>query len=454
MTYQDSLDFLFPLHRFGIKPGLETITQLCKKIGKPEDRLGKVIHIAGTNGKGSTASMIASICQEAGFKTGLYTSPHLSDFKERIRINGEKISEEKVAFLTEQLKDKAIELQATFFEVTTAMAFKHFAEENVEISVIEVGLGGKYDATNIVSPFISVITPIGFDHMEQLGDSLEKIASEKAGIIKHNTPVVISTQNLEALEVLFRTAKERKSKAILSSAVTGVSISHESLEKLRFHISWNKGGVHDGGYYGLEVPFIGHFQAENARVSVIVAELLKIEEAAIRLGLQNVKKNTGHRARLELLRKNPYIMLDVSHNEHGIEHSLQTLYNHRHQFNRVIVIFGAMKDKEPIKMIKHLSYFANEIHFVVPKVTRALTDDELKSLLSQDELSEQTISPDKIKFSGGVSDAVRNASAAAIENDLILITGSFYVASEVLEMPEYSELNSEINSFTEEEKSH
>ncbi len=417
MTYQEAIEFLFPLHRFGMKMSLENITALCNYLGNPERRLGTVVHIAGTNGKGSTAAFIASICQEAGLKTGLYTSPHVEHFAERIRINGQMIAEERIADLTAGLKHKVQEQGATFFETTTAIAFRYFAEESLDVAIIEVGMGGRLDATNVVSPAYCLITPIDYDHQEWLGDTIEKIAAEKAGIIKSGAKTIVARQRLEAMEVIVATAKEKKSPVTIAPVVAHGQMATSTLGELAVHLK-----TQTRDYFGLRTPLWGMYQVENLRLATLCAEAMNLTERAIRDGIRNVLRNTGHRARLEVLSRSPLVILDVSHNPNGMEHTVATLLRHREQFNRLLVIFGAMQDKDISGMLAPLLRVASKFYLVSPQIERAAKVETLAALLAETTCTYQACE--------SVAQAIQAAKEDMQEKDALLVTGSFYVSGE------------------------
>lgn len=418
MTYQDAIAFLFPLHRFGMKMNLENITALCNYLGNPERRLGTVVHIAGTNGKGSTAAFMASICQEAGLKTALYTSPHVERFEERIRINGQMISEDYIAGLTADLKAKIQDLNATFFEATTAMAFRYFSEASVDVSIIEVGMGGRLDATNVVLPDYCLITPIDYDHQQWLGETIEQIAAEKAGIVKSRAQTIVARQHLEALEVIMAVAKEKRSPITVAPAVAHSQLAPSALGELAVHL---KTPVRS--YFGLRTSLWGQYQAENLRLATLCAEAMTLTERAIRDGIRHVLRNTGHRARLEILSRSPLVILDASHNPHGMEHTVRTLEQHRHEFNRLLVIFGAMQDKDIRGMLLPLARVANKFYLASANLERAARVEDLALLLSEIGAMHRTFE--------SIAQAVHAAREEMQEKDALLITGSFYVSGEV-----------------------
>lgn len=416
-SYQDAIEFLFPLHRFGIKMGLETMETLCKALGNPERKMGKVVHVAGTNGKGSTSAMIASIAKEGGEKVALYTSPHLVDFTERIRINATAIAEEAVAEYTRFLRPIVEATGATFFEITTAIAFKYFADSNATLCVVEVGMGGRLDATNVVQPHLCVVTPIGLDHTEWLGNDIPTIALEKAGIIKQGARTILSHQTLDAMEVLTRTAKEKKSKLTIAPSVTRIGSATSSIGKMRFHLHSAR-----QSYYGLETPLWAEYQQENLRTAIVAAEFLNFTEGAIRQGLLNVIENTGLRARLEVVSHRPLILLDVSHNPHGVEATVEALKKHRTEFENLFVVFGAMQDKDVKGMLIKLGELASRFFFATPKTDRALSATYLETLAHELHLAGTAFA--------STAGAISAAKSIANASDLILVTGSFYLAGE------------------------
>jgi dihydrofolate synthase / folylpolyglutamate synthase len=419
MTYQEAADFLFPLHRFGMQPGLERIQALCKTLGNPERKLRHVVHIAGTNGKGSTAAFIASMCKEAGETIGLYTSPHLTDFSERIKINGTPISHADLALQVERLKPVIESTGATFFEATTAIAFKYFADKQVTCAVIETGMGGRLDATNIVQPQFAVITPIGLDHQEYLGDTIAKIATEKAGIIKPNAKTFFAAQDLDAMEVLVRTARSVKARAFIAPSLGRIDLAPSPLGELRFHLHTDF-----RSYYGLSSPLWAAYQAENIRLAVMVAESMRYDEAIIRQGIRNVILNTGHRARLEIVSQKPRIIVDVSHNAHGAAASVQSLMNYRAELGNVKIVFGAMADKDIRGIVKELGKLNAEFFVAAPAIERAMTAAEIAAIIRELGFP--------VKEFESLISAYQAAKQSLTETDTMLITGSFYVAGELL----------------------
>lgn len=397
---------------------------LLDSIGNPE-RSFPCVHIAGTNGKGSTSAMLAAILTASGYRTGLYTSPHLVTFNERIRIDGEKISDERIATYCSQLKSKIIETKATFFEATTAIAFKYFSDENVDIAIIETGLGGRFDATNIVTPVLSIITNIGLDHTEHLGKTLSKIAYEKAGIIKKYIPCIFETIEREARAVIRHIAKQKFSKVIEPRRFSLMNVVENTLEGL----SVNLLSTH-GNYRSLFTSLPGKHQRLNLRLAVHGVEYLKHECGfkkvtikSIKRGLNNVQSLSGFHARLEAISRNPLIIADVAHNPEGIHAAVTSLK--QMLINRPVVVFGVMKDKDYRAMIDSLTTFARLVIAVQPKSERAL---------SSRQLTEEFHTKQSPAWNGGsVSDGISLALQQVRSNEAIVILGSHYVVGEAFE---------------------
>lgn len=432
MTYPETLKFLYsklPMFsrqgKAAIKPGLDNTIRLCESLGNPQDKF-KSIHIAGTNGKGSSSHMLAAIFQQAGYKTGLYTSPHLRDFRERIRINGEMISETEVIDFVSSQSELIKTLEPSFFEVTVAMAFHFFAQNNVDIAIIEVGLGGRLDSTNIIRPELSLITNIGFDHMNILGGTLTQIAGEKAGIIKQNTPVIISQKQSE-IESVFKTkAAEMNSKITFANDEWDIYRSTEnsdSSEFLKLEIK-QKNKIFQ--FSSLELDLTGTYQVKNlAGVLSAVKELraakYNLNDDAVQTALKNVKSLTGLMGRWQTLEKKPLIICDTGHNEDGIREVLSnislTTYRNLH------MVIGMVKDKEIEKILQLLPKNAM-YYFCQPDIPRAKPSIELKNEALHYDLRGNSY--DK------VSEALEAAKANAHAEDLIFIGGSTFVVAEVV----------------------
>jgi len=403
------------------KKDLVNIRELCSRLGEPQKRF-RSIHVAGTNGKGSTSHMLAAILQSAGYKTGLYTSPHLHDFRERIRVNGEMISEEKVVAFTQMSSPWFDEIEPSFFELSVAMAFDHFAHENVDIAVIEVGLGGRLDSTNIIKPELSVITNIGWDHMNILGETLEKIAGEKAGIIKPGVPVVIGETQPETRDVFLAKATELKSPIVFA-------------DQQRFANEWELSGTmlklnvadhhhEDHILFTLDLP--GIYQVRNCITVLEAVHQLRrlgwiIDQDHVKQGLSQVKKLTGLQGRWEQIGKDPLVIMDVGHNEDGIRQVVSQLalltFRHLH------IVVGMVRDKEVDNVLKLLPAEAS-YYFTQAGIPRALPAEELRKKAGAFGLQGSSW-PD-------VNTALREARQHANSDDLILICGSVFLVGEVI----------------------
>ncbi|NMW21297.1 MAG: bifunctional folylpolyglutamate synthase/dihydrofolate synthase [Chlorobiaceae bacterium] len=418
MTYQEALDFLYPLHRFGIKPGLDRVYTLLSFLGSPHKRLGLVVHIAGTNGKGTVAAALASIFQQSGRKTALYTSPHLVDFTERMRINGVQIAPEKVAYYCSLCKDVVVDNQLTFFEATTAIAFAWFADEGVDVSIIETGMGGRLDATNILDPQYAVIPSIGMDHTEWLGGTLSLIAAEKAAIIKKGCRVFTAVTEPEALlpieqqaqlceAPLFVIGKDMVSRAF--SAEPGI-LELDIRSPLR-------------EYPALKVPLTGSFHATNVSLAVLVAEEAGIASQDIYTGLERLLQ-TGYRARLEKIDTHPTILLDVSHNPDGMRVTVNALLPFRDSYRKIYVMLGLASDKDARAVICELLRLNCTFVPVTIPSERSVPAEEL-GLLCEHLGGEATV------FSSG-REGLHYLRKTAGKDDLILVTGSFYLAGDII----------------------
>jgi dihydrofolate synthase/folylpolyglutamate synthase len=401
MIYKDTLDYLFsqlPMYQrsgaAAYKEDIGNIIKACDILKDPHKKF-KSIHIAGTNGKGSTAHMLASILQEAGLKTGLYTSPHLKDFRERIKINGKMISKNQVIDFVKKNKTEFEKINMSFFEYTVAMAFDYFAESQVDIAIIETGLGGRLDSTNIISPELSVITNIGYDHTNLLGSKLEQIAKEKAGIIKKNTPVVIGRKQEKIINDIFKiTAYNKKSKIFFSEINNNISCDLN-----------------------------GEYQNENINTTIKAIEVLNwnIDNKNIYKGLKNVVKNTGLNGRWQIISKNPHIICDTGHNQDGIKNITKQLK--KINFNKLHFIFGTVKDKNIIEIIKLLPKEAM-YYFCAANIDRAFNASKLQGISLELNLQGNAYN--------SVKDAYNNAISNYKKDDLIFIGGSTFVVAEIL----------------------
>lgn len=427
MDYSQTIDFLFnqlPMFsRLGAKAyksDLTNILILSKLLENPEKKF-KSVHIAGTNGKGSTSHMLAAILQRAGYKTGLYTSPHLYDFRERIRVNGQMIPESFVTTFTGRLMSAIESIEPSFFEITVAMAFDWFAEQAVDIAVIEVGLGGRLDSTNIILPELSVITNISYDHMDLLGNTLQKIAFEKAGIIKPGIPVVIGEEQEEIKDVFLRVAAENR--APISFASRKRFVDDWKFNRHLLEVELTNKHSNEKTNYSLDLP--GIYQTKNIvtvaeTISVLNQLGLKIPEAAIHTGLQNVKKLTGLHGRWDILHDDPLLVLDVGHNEGGMKEIAKQIELTSHE--ELHLVIGMVKDKAIENILRHLPQTAN-YYFTRARTPRALSETELAA------------KAETVGFKGKTFPDVHHALQAAVDRahpkDLILVCGSVFLAGEV-----------------------
>ncbi len=415
--YATTLDFLFGLQRHGIKLGLETIGALLERTGTPE-RAYPSLHIGGTNGKGSTAAMAASMLQAAGYRVGLYTSPHLVDFRERIQVDGVAITEEKVVTWTDRLRSAAGGTQSpTFFEFITAMAFHHFAAEHVDVAVLEVGMGGRFDATNVVVPAVTAITNVTRDHEQYLGHDLPSIAFEKAGIIKQAVPVVLGELGAEAASVIRGIADERQAPCQALG------------EHFRYHIE-DAGDFAflgpQGVIEGLRCGLGGEHQLANAACAVEMVTVaaragLEVPESAIRQGLSLVRWE----GRLEIAETRPILLLDGAHNPAAARVVATYLKQFRraHPAARVIALIGMMRDKDRTGFLQELAHVCDDWVVTEPSLPRAASVDELAASLKQPEAVLHRVPLP--------ADALAHARRLAASEDLICVTGSLMLVGEV-----------------------
>lgn len=401
MTYQEVLDYLFQqfpqYQKIGgkaFKPGLDNIRKLCDYLDNPEKDL-KFVHVAGTNGKGSTCSMLASIFKEAGYQVGLFTSPHLVDFSERVRINGKEISQEDIISFVEKHKPFFDTCGASFFEWSLALALDYFRQKNVDVVILETGLGGRLDATNLVTPILSVITSISIDHIQYLGDTIHEIAKEKAGIIKKGIPVITTISNpVDALEVINEKADEMDAPIYLAPS--------------------------DDRY---ESDLKGGYQQINKGIVLKCLEVLEvfdISEIAILKGMLSVRKNTGLRGRWEELQKHPRVIADIGHNYDGVHEVVKQLEHE--EFKRLHIIWGMVEDKEISRVVSVLPKEA-KYYLSAPDIRRALDKDKLAAYFS---------SRFDFRVFPSISEAYKQALKHSNSDDLILVGGSTFVVAEII----------------------
>ena len=427
MTYKETIDYLFTrlpmFSRIGaaaIKKDLHNTIVLCESLGNPHNKF-KSIHIAGTNGKGSVSHMLAAILQTAGYKTGLYTSPHLHDFRERIKINGEMISEEFVINFTKRIQPLIDELEPSFFEITVAMAFDYFAQQEVDVAIVEVGLGGRLDSTNIITPELSVITNIGWDHMNLLGNSLEKIAQEKAGIIKPGVPVVIGEVIPESKLVFLQ--KAEKQNAQLHFAQEEFRIKSYQHSETLLMVEVEETATKHSDSYQLDLP--GIYQTKNILTVLAAIRQLQKTNWKIRVehlysALKQTKIINGLHGRWEMIAENPRVILDVGHNEDGVKQIVLQLSQTK--YNRLHLVLGMVKDKEIDTVLSLLPKEA-VYYFTRAQIPRALPEKDLQQKAMDHHLTGETFSD--------VNAALNHAKQHSSADDLILVCGSVFLVGEV-----------------------
>jgi dihydrofolate synthase / folylpolyglutamate synthase len=429
MTYGQTLEFLFSqlpaYHRVGkaaYRGDLSNTMTLDSYLGNPH-RKYPAIHIAGTNGKGSVSHMLASVLQEAGYKTGLYTSPHLRDFRERIRVNGEMITKESVVAFADKLKDIFESLKPSFFEMTVAMAFDYFAERAVDVAVIEVGLGGRLDSTNIINPVLSVITNIGHDHMDLLGNTPEKIAFEKAGIIKKDVPVVISETQPAVKEIFVSRAAEYGSR--ISFADERFSCCFQKTDNLRGERRYMVTDLLTHMKYDGTTVLCGDYQSRNlqALFSIVLnlKDIFRISGSNISDGIRNVVRNTGLAGRWQILNLEPLTICDTAHNKEGLEFVMRQIRSIPKAALHIVV--GFVNDKD-LNSVLPLFPVDAKYYFTKASVPRALNEEILKTEAARFGLAGESY-PD-------VKTALVHASEKAAKSDMIFIGGSTFVVGEVV----------------------
>ena len=427
MTYEETLHYLFTrlpmFSRIGAaayKKDLYNTIELCNYLDNPQQHF-KCVHIAGTNGKGSTSHMLAAILQTAGYKTGLYTSPHLRDFRERFRINGAMIEESFVIDFTKRIQPAIDAIEPSFFEITVAMTFDYFAHHKVDIAIIETGLGGRLDSTNVITPELSVITNIGWDHMNLLGNTLEEIAGEKAGIIKPGVPVVVGETTAITQPIFEVTAAQQQSPLIFADQVRYVADWKYQHHALKAQVSPT--GRDERTDYELDLP--GFYQTKNLVTVLEAVHQLQqkgwhIPPEAVQEGLKQVKKLTGLHGRWDVIRQHPAVVLDVGHNEDGIRQvRAQIELTDHHDLH---IVIGMVKDKEVDKVLALLPKEAT-YYFTKAQIPRALPEDQLSARAAAFELNGHTYEE--------VNTALKAALHNAHKDDLIVVCGSVFVVGEV-----------------------
>jgi dihydrofolate synthase/folylpolyglutamate synthase len=430
--YQQTIEWLYNLHLFGIKLGLKKVEKLLEYMDNPQDKL-KIIHVGGTNGKGSVCSMIASILSEAGYKVGLNTSPHLSEFTERITVNSEQITKQEVVYyarklgeIREKINEETELGYATYFEVVTAMALKYFYDSGVDFVVLEVGLGGTYDATNVVNPILTLITDVSLDHMEHLGNTLTSVAENKAGIIKQKIPVITSNKNQDVIDVISNKCEEKETRCYR----LGVEFNYVLNSSTKDGIDIDYLGINDK-YSNLKTPLIGTHQGINTSLAIAAIELLvkqyniDISEDFIYSGL----RNTSWPGRLELIQKEPYILLDGAHNPAGAKVLSESLK--LFDYDKLILLFGCSEEKDIGELLHDLAQKADMIIISKANIRRAAEPDKINEAINQLKLPSNDI---RVETIIPVSDAVKFALKQAMKKDLICICGSLFIVGEAREV--------------------
>ncbi|MBE7634746.1 bifunctional folylpolyglutamate synthase/dihydrofolate synthase [Tenacibaculum finnmarkense genomovar ulcerans] len=402
MTYQQTLDWMFaqlPMYqkegKTAFKKDLTNSIALSNELGNPEKKF-KIIHVGGTNGKGSTSHLIASVLQEAGYKVGLYTSPHLKNFTERIRINGQEIEQESIIDFISQNKQFLEAQKLSFFEMTVGMAFDYFAKQKVDIAIIEVGLGGRLDSTNIITPEVAVITNIGLDHTQFLGETLPEIAYEKAGIIKNNISVVVGERQKEVEKVFIDKANECNAKIVFASDQD----------------------------YSYKTDLLGDYQSKNVKTAVKAIRQLKdfvVSEQNIKNGLLKVVENTNLKGRWQILQQHPKVICDTAHNKEGLIYTLAQLKNE--QYKNLHIVLGVVSDKDLAAILPMFPQNAR-YYFCKPNIIRGLSEKKLKDTAEVFNLTGDLF--------GSVNEAFEAAKTQANSEDCIYIGGSTFVVAEIL----------------------
>lgn len=430
MTYTETLDFLYhslPVFQHiggsAYKPGFDNIVALEQELGEPHRRF-RSVHVAGTNGKGSVSHMLAAVLQAAGYRTGLFTSPHLKDFRERIKVNGQMISEEEVVNFVEQHREAIDRIQPSFFEITTAIAFDYFAREQVDVAVIEVGMGGRLDSTNVIRPLASVITNISWDHAQFLGDTLEKIAGEKAGIIKEMTPVVIGESQIESQLTFITRAKECSAPILFADQLYRVvDRQYVGVHQQQFTIESRL----DGETFALTVDLLGDYQRKNILTVLTTLDVLNgsggltLPREAVVEGLASAAATTGLSGRWQVVNKAPLTVCDTGHNEGGLREIVAQIA--RQHYQKLYMVLGFVADKD---LDKVLPLLPKEAHYLFTRagIERALDEKLLAERAAAYGLLGETFP--------NVTAAVKRARELASPEDMIYIGGSTFIVAEFL----------------------
>jgi len=431
MTYSETLDFLYaqlPMyHRIGaaaFKKDLTNTLALCEHLGNPHLKF-KSIHVGGTNGKGSVSHILAAVCQAAGLKTGLYTSPHYKDFRERIKVDGEYIPRHQVVDFVEKNRAVIEKIQPSFFELCVALAFDHFARERVDVAIVEVGLGGRLDSTNIITPLLSVITNISYDHQNMLGDTLPEIAFEKAGIIKPDVPVVIGETHPESAPVFLKKAAETGSEIVFADQHFEVAEKRTEYWQSTFYDVFKDKKLF---LENLEVDAAGPYQSKNLAtaiqaIEVVSRQLPMLDLKALQEGLKNLRSLTRFMGRWQIISENPTILCDSAHNEAGLRLAFEKIASLLTPHSSLHIVTGFVNDKDVYKVLglfpKNARYY-----FAKANIPRGLESPVLKEKAATHGLEGRAYS--------SVKNALKAAKRAAVPEDLIVVIGSIFVVAEVL----------------------
>ena len=418
-TYGEVLDYILQMEKFGIKLGLSNITKFLSHLGNPHNSYPS-IHVAGTNGKGSTVAIMESILMSAGYRVGAYTSPHLVDFRERVRINGRFIEKK---YITDFINDNLAKIESipiTYFEAVTALAFCYFRDEKVDAAIIETGMGGRLDATNVITPGVSIITNVATEHTKWLGFKIREIAFEKAGIIKPGIPVVTAASNLDARRVIRQVCEQNKCRMVSVFDETQWVIKQISRDNTELDIF-----TRSNKYYNLRLSLAGRHQLENAVSALLAVELfeersgIKASKNAVAAGFRSVK----HEGRLQKISESPEIILDVAHNPAALER-IGEYFREFYEGKKIIALFGILSDKDYHKMLKELDRIADIIILTRPMTDRAADPDILAEEFAKTGSNYRVVPM--------VDDAYRTALEICKPDELILVTGSHYTVGEVL----------------------
>lgn len=423
MNFKESMDWLNGFQQFGMKLGLERISRICRELGDPQKNY-KVIHVGGTNGKGSVCRFLESILLSSGYRVGVYTSPHVQRFSERIAVDGNEISSDEVVSLIKRVKPVVEKISKngdnpTYFEIVTAMAFQYFSDKNIDFAIVEVGLGGRYDATNIVEPLVTVITNVSLEHRHVLGRKIEDIALEKVGIIKDNVPVVTGA-NGKALEIIEKTAKLRNA-PLNEVGRNDWERFYSDLDGQEFHV---KGFLKD---YDIKTSLLGEHQGENIGLTLAVVEILQINGVFIsdESIIDGISK-TFHIGRMEIISRGPIILLDGAHNPKGMEKLVGSLKND-FDFENLILVLGILADKDIKSMLSVIVPLAEVVVITRSQNSRACNPLKLKQMIDNLDYKNEVV------IEGKIPNAIEYARSIAKKNDVICITGSLYTVGEARE---------------------